>query len=133
MTFLKTSLIAGSIAIAALAGSLAPARADSVGVWVGPGIGIGGVGVGVGFGVGVGHGHYGHGYYGHGYYGDYAGGYCSKGEALDRAASMGVKKRYVSGVSNNRISVRGKHKGQPVKVTMYRHSDACAVRSFNYL
>ena len=130
MTFLKTFLIAGSIAIAALAGSLAPAKADSVGVWVGPGIGIGGVGVGVGFGVGVGHGHYGHGY---GYYGDYAGGYCSKGEALGRAASMGVKKRYVSGVSNNRISVRGTHKGQPVKVTMYRHSDACAVRSFNYL
>lgn len=130
MTFLKTSLIAGSVAIAALAGSLAPAKADSVGVWVGPGIGIGGVGVGVGFGVGVGHGHYGHGY---GYYGDYAGGYCSKGEALGRAASMGVKKRYVSGVSNNRISVRGTHKGQPVKVTMYRHSDACAVRSFNYL
>ncbi len=130
MTFsLKTSLIAGSIAFAALAGSLAPAKADSVGVWVGPGIGIGGVGVGVGFGVGVGHGHYGHDY---GYYGDYAG-YCSKGEALGRAASMGVKKRYVSGVSENRISVRGTHKGQPVKVTMYRHSDACAVRSFNYL
>ncbi|MBX3572935.1 MAG: hypothetical protein KF694_11345 [Mesorhizobium sp.] len=131
MTFsLKTSLIAGSIAFAALAGSLAPAKADSVGVWVGPGIGIGGVGVGVGFGVGVGHGHYGHGY---GYYGDYAGGYCSKGEALGRAASMGVKKRYVSGVSSSRISVRGTHKGQPVKVTMYRHSDHCAVRSFNYL
>lgn len=129
MTFsLKTTLIAGSIAFAALAGSLAPANADSVGVWVGPGIGIGGVGIGVGFGVGVGHGHY-----GHGYYGDYAGGYCSKGEALGRAASMGVKKRYVAGVSDNRISVRGTHKGQPVKVTMYRHSYGCAVRSFNYL
>ena len=130
MTFsLKTSLIAGSIAFAALAGSLAPAKADSVGVWVGPGIGIGGVGLCAGFAVGVGPGYYGHGY---GYHGDYAG-YCSKGEALGRAASMGVKKRYVSGVSENRISVRGTHKGQPVKVTMYRHSDACAVRSFNYL
>jgi hypothetical protein len=129
MTSFKTSLAAASFAIAALAGSLAPAKADSVGVWVGPGIGIGGVGIGVGVGVGVGHGYYGHGY---GYHGDYAG-YCSKGEALGRAASMGVKKRYVSGVSENRISVRGTHKGQPVKVTMYRHSDGCAVRSFNYL
>ena len=126
MTFsLKTSLAAASIAIAALAGSLAPAKADSI--WFGPGVGIGGVGVGVGVGFGVGPG-----YHGHGYYGDYAG-YCSKGEALGRAASMGVKKRYISGVSQNRISVRGSHKGKPVKVTMYRHSDACAVRSFNYL
>lgn len=127
---LKTTLVSATLAFGVIAGSLAPANADSVGVWVGPGIGIGGVGVGVGvgFGVGVGHGHY-----GHGYYGDYAGGYCSKGEALGRAASMGVKKRYVAGVSDNRISVRGTHKGQPVKVTMYRHSDGCAVRSFNYL
>ena len=127
MTSLKTSLAAASIAIAALAGSLAPAKADSI--WFGPGVGvgIGGVGVGVGVGIGVGPC-----YHGYGYYGDYAG-YCSKGDALGRAASMGVKKRYVSGVSENRISVRGSHKGKPVKVTMYRHSDNCAVRSFNYL
>ena len=128
MNLLKTSQVAGSIALTALAGSLAPAKADSLWISPGVGIGIGGLGLGVGFGVGVGHGH--HGYHGHSYY---AGGYCTKGEALDRAASLGVKKRFVSGVSQSRISVRGIHKGQPVKVTMYRHSDACAVRNFNYL
>lgn len=128
MTSLKTSLAAASIAIAALAGSLAPAKADSIWFAPGVGVGIGGVGIGVGVGVGIGHGH---GY--HGNYAYYDGGYCSKGDALGRAASMGVKKRYVSGVSENRISVRGSHKGKPVKVTMYRNSDNCAVRSFNYL
>lgn len=131
MTSLKTACIAASIAIAALAAPLSPARADSVGLWVGPGIGFGvggiGVGLGIGVGVGVGIGHHGHVYH------DAYVGHCSKGEALDRAASMGVKKRYVSGVSQTRISVRGMHKGQPVKVTMHRHSDSCAVRTFSYL
>lgn len=124
---LKTTLVSASLALAVLAGSLAPASAD-VGVWFGPNVGIGfgghGVGVGVGIGVGVGHGLYpSHAYAGH----------CSKGDALDRAASMGVKKRWVSGISGHRISVKGMHKGQPVKVTMYRNTENCAVRSFDYL
>jgi hypothetical protein len=124
---LKTTLVSASLALGVLAGSLAPASAD-VGVWFGPHVGIGfgghGVGVGVGVGIGVGHGHYpSHAYVGH----------CSKGDALDRAASMGVKKRWVSGVSGHRISVKGMHKGQPVKVTMYRNTENCAVRSFDYL
>jgi hypothetical protein len=125
---LKTTLVSASLALGVVAGSLGPASAD-VGVWFGPNVGIGfgghGVGVGVGIGVGVGHGHYGahHAYAGH----------CSKGEALGRAASMGVKKRWVSGVSGHRISVKGMHKGQPVKVTMYRNTENCAVRSFDYL
>jgi hypothetical protein len=131
MTFsLKTTLVSASLALGVLTGSLAPASAD-VGVWFGPNVGIGfgghgvGVGIGVGVGVGVGHGHYGthHAYAGH----------CSKGDALGRAASMGVKKRWVSGVSGHRISVKGMHKGQPVKVTMYRNTENCAVRSFDYL
>lgn len=127
MTSLKTTTIAAAVALAALAGSLAPAKADSVGLWVGPGIGIGIGGVGVGVGIGVGPG-----YHGHVYHEAYAG-YCTQGDALARAASMGVRKRYVSGVSQSRISVRGIHKGQPVKVTMYRHSDHCDVRNFSYL
>ncbi len=129
MTFsLKTTLVSATLAFGVVAGSLAPASAD-VGVWFGPnvGIGFGGHGVGVGIGVGVGHG-----YYGPGYHAAYAG-HCSKGDALVRAASMGVKKRWVSGVSGHRISVQGTHKGQPVKVTMYRNTENCAVRSFSYL
>lgn len=121
---LKTTLVSATLALGVVAGSLAPASAD-VGVWFGPNVGIGFGGVGVG--VGVGHGHY-----GPSYHSAYAG-HCSKGDALGRAASMGVKKRWVSGVSGHRISVKGMHKGQPVKVTMYRNTDNCAVRSFDYL
>jgi len=121
---LKTTLVSATLALGVVAGSLAPANAD-VGVWFGPNVGIGFGGVGVGVGVGVGPGY-------HGYHTAYAG-HCSKGDALGRAASMGVKKRWVSGVSGHRISVKGTHKGQPVKVTMYRNTDNCAVRSFDYL
>lgn len=123
---LKTTLVSATLALGVVAGSLAPASAD-VGVWFGPNVGIGFGGVGVGVGVGVGPG-----YYGPTYHAAYAG-HCSKGDALGRAAAMGVKKRWVSGVSGHRISVKGMHKGQPVKVTMYRNTDNCAVRSFDYL
>ena len=127
---LKTTLVSATLAFGVIAGSLAPANAD-VGVWFGPnvGVGFGGVGVGVGVGVGIG---VGPGYHGHGYHTAYAG-HCSKGDALSRAASMGVKKRWVAGVSGHRIAVKGMHKGQPVKVTMYRNTENCAVRSFDYL
>jgi hypothetical protein len=128
---LKTVLITGSIAMASLAAALAPAKADSIGLWVNPGIGIGigGVGVGVGLGLGVGVGPVVHGHV----YDDAFPGHCSKADAMDRAASMGVTRRYVSGISQSRISVRGMNRGQPVKVTMHRHSDTCAVRNFSYL
>lgn len=122
MTFISNALVAGSLAIALFTGSPASARAEIVGLWMSPGNGIGGVAVGVGSGVG----HHRHGRH-------YAYGHCSKGKALDRAAAMGVKKPHVSGVSGGRISVRGIRKGQPVRVTMYRQSDSCAVRSVNYL
>jgi hypothetical protein len=129
VTVLRTTVATAIVSLSALSATLVPARADSLGLWVSPGIGIGvgGVGIGVGVGVGVG--------VGHGFHEDvyYDGGHCSKGDALARAASLGVRKRYVSAISQTRVSVRGTHHGQPVKVTMYRHSDRCAVRSFDYL
>lgn len=118
--------IASLVSAAALSlGLLATPAAADVGVWFGPQVGIGfghgGVGVGVGIGVGP------------GYYHDDWHGHCSKSEALHRAASMGVKKRWVSGVTASRITVKGVRKGHPVKVVMYRASDHCSVKSMSYL
>lgn len=129
---LKSSLAAAIVATGALAGSLAPAAADSI--WFGPSVGIGPIGIGVGVGIGLGHGPFAPGYYGHGYYGHapyrHAGAYgtCTKGEALGRAATMGVRKRWVSGLTDHRITVKGTRHGQPVEVVMYRNSADCAVK-----
>jgi len=117
---LKSALVGATLALGTLAASSA-AQAD-----VGLGIYLGGHhGVGIGLGVGIHDGYY------HDTYA-YAG-HCSKNEALGRAASMGVNKRYVSGVTQSRIVVRGKKNGQPVQVVMRRNTDSCSVKSFAYL
>lgn len=118
----KTSLVAATVALGALAGSLAPAQA-------GGGIGFfldshGNAGVSIG--LGHGHGHVGIGVHG-GWHG------CSQYEALDKAASLGVKKRWIKSVSHKNVVVRGKMAGHPVQVVMRRHSDHCSVKRFDYI
>lgn len=64
-------------------------------------------------------------------YGKWA--HCSAGEALHRAATIGVKKRWIQKVTHNRIVVRGKKGGHPVRVVINRHSPHCKVQNFTYV
>jgi hypothetical protein len=116
MNKLVSLAAAAFISVGAIAGATSSAQAGKIGV----GIWLGGPHVGIGIG---GHHGWNKGYYGH----------CSKDEALWRAASMGMKKNFVSGVSDNRITVMGKRHGKTAKLVMFRQSPDCAVKSFTYV
>lgn len=118
-TIVKSALVSATLALGALAGASAAQADVGVGIYLG-GHSFGGVGIG----IGVNPYHDNHYVYG---------GHCSKSEALGRAASMGVSKRYVTGVTDSRIVVRGRKNGHPVQVVMRRNTDHCAVKSFAYL
>lgn len=124
--FVKSSILGALIALGSIAGAAQTAQA----------------GVGIGFhfdshghgGVHVGIGHHGKGKWGHGKWGkgkwQQA---CSQNGALHRAASLGVKKRWVQHVGNQNITVRGVKYGKKVRVVISRHSPHCSVKTVQYV
>lgn len=121
MNSLRSTLAAVVIATGTLASSFSPALAGdpSFGFY----FGSHGGGIALGFG---GHGH-------HGGHGGYGGPACSKFEALDKAASLGVYNRKIKSVGAKNIVVKGKIGGAKVEVVMKRKSYNCAVKDIYYI
>lgn len=107
---LKSSVVGAFVALGLVANSVQTAQAGGFGVHFGGGGGI---------------------YVDVGHYNNWAN--CSAGEALHRAAKIGVKKRWIQKITHNRIVVRGKKGGHHVRVVINRHSPHCKVQSFTYV
>jgi len=58
---------------------------------------------------------------------------CTRREALDIAASYGIKWRSFDGYARDQAVVHGRLKGKPVEMRLGATSDDCAVQRLSYL
>lgn len=125
--FVKSSILSALVTLGAVAATAQSAQAGgSFGLYF-DSHGHGGVHVGIGHGGGHWGGHggkWGKGKWGKG---------CSQHAALQKAASIGVKKRWVQHVGHNNIVVRGTKFGSKVRVVIGRGTPYCPVKTVQYV